>query len=401
MIDDLMGAVRTARSGILVIAVLTAALLSGCAGSSAPPTVSATPPSAADARPSAAPTGVLPEALQAKLHAALDDAMKQYDVPGAAVGVWIPGQGSWTAAAGLADVANQIPVTTSMSWPLRSVTKSFTVTLLLQLVDQGRVGLDDPLSMYVEGVTGGDEITLRELADMSSGNADYTGDAFVAEFTENPDKIFTLDELNGFVLGQPAQFAPGAQKVYTNANTNLLGAVIEKVTGQRFADVLDQGILQPLQLDGTQYLLDAKTWTTPHPDGYIQGDGGPQVQPDNLSIFGPAGSMVTTLDDARAWGETLAEGRLLTPATQARREAGAPLQSGPPYDVYALGMGETDGWWGHNGEGLGFTAAVFHDPSSGATVAVFMNVSNVPGKVHPADQTFRRFAEILRAATAG
>lgn len=321
--------------------------------------------------------------------------MTEFGVPGAAMGVWIPGEGSWTTASGLADIETGEPVDLDMMWPMRSVTKSYTVTLLLQLVDEGEVSLDDTIGQYVDGVTDGDVITLRQLAEMSSGNADYTNDDFLAAFTEDPDAIFTLDQLNGFMLGKPEQFDPGTEKVYTNANTNLLGAVIEDVTGQEFADVIDERILQPLGQTGTRYIVDAATWTEPHPVGYAPGEGGLAPQPSNLSIFGPAGSMITTLDDARVWGQTLATGALLEPATQTERQEGAPLDAGPPYDIYALGMGETDGWWGHNGEGLGFTAAVFHDPESGATVAVFMNESNVPDDVHPADQMFRRAVEIL------
>ena len=115
---------------------------------------------------------------------------------------------------------------------------------------------------YVDGVTDGDKITLRQLADMSSGNADYTNDDFLAEFARTPT-IFTLDELNGFMLGKPAQFAPGTKKVYTNANTNLLGAVVEKVTGQPFADVLDERILEPLGQTDTRYIVDAAPGPNP------------------------------------------------------------------------------------------------------------------------------------------
>ena len=235
---------------------------------------------------------------------------------------------------------------------------------------------------------------------MSSGNADYTNDDFLAEFQQDPSKIFTLDELNGFVLGRPEQFPPGAKKVYTNANTNLLGAVVEKATKRPFADVLEERILEPLGQTNTRYLLDADSWPEPHPVGYAPGESGPQVQPDNLSIFGPAGSMITTIEDGRVWGEILATGALLKPETQAERQQGAPLEAGPPYDLYALGMGQTDGWWGHNGEGLGFTAAVFHQPDTGATVVAFMNESNVVPKAHPADQMFRRVAEILKVSDA-
>ncbi len=342
-----------------------------------------------------APEGDLSEELQTRLRETLDETMATYDVPGAAVGVWIPGEGSWTSAAGMADIQAEVPVELDMAWPLRSVTKSYTVTLLLQLVDEGEVSLDDTIAQYVDGVTAGDEITLRELAGMSSGNADYTTDDFLVAFTEDPERVFTLDELNGFMLGKPAQFSPGTEKVYTNANTNLLGAVIEKVTGQEFAEVLDDRILGPLGQTGTRYVVDAATWTEPHAVGYAPDEGTLAPQPENLSIFGPAGSMITTLDDARVWGEMLATGALLEPATQKERQNGAPLDAGPPYDLYALGIGETDGWWGHNGEGLGFTAAVFHHPESGATVAVFMNESNVPDKAHPADQMFRAVARIL------
>ena len=345
------------------------------------------------------PAGPLPAALQAQLQQTLDATMAEYGVPGAAVGVWVPDEGSWTSAAGLADIDSSTPASTDMSWPLRSITKSYTVTLILQLVDEGELSLDDTIGQYVAGVTNGDAITLRELANMTSGNADYTNANFAAAYDADPARLFTLAELNGFMLGEPAQFAPGAQHVYTNANTNLLGAVVEKVTRAPFAEVLNKRILQPLRQMDTHYILDVGKWAEPHPSGYAPGEGGLEEQPQNLSIFGPAGSMVTTLEDARVWGEALATGALLTPESQAERLEGAPLDAGPPYDVYALGIGETDGWWGHNGEGLGFTAAIFHNPHSGATIAVFMNKSNVEPKAHPADQLFRRFAEILQSSS--
>ncbi|HEY5821871.1 MAG TPA: serine hydrolase domain-containing protein [Propionibacteriaceae bacterium] len=342
-----------------------------------------------------APEGELPGSLRMALQASLEATMAEYAVPGAAVGVWVRGLGGWTTAAGPADIENQVAAGTAMTWPLRSITKSYTVTLVLQLVDDATISLDDTIDAYVGGVTNGDRITLRQLADMSSGNADYTNDKFLAEFREDPTRIFTLTELNGFVLGDPEQFPPGERKVYTNANTNLLGAVVEHAAQQPFAEVLDERILAPLGQRDTRYLLDATTWSPPHPIGYALEDGNPEPQPGNLSIFGPAGSMITTLDDSRVWAEVLATGALLKSATQAQRQQGAPLDAGPPYDLYALGMGQTQGWWGHNGEGLGFTAAVFHHLEAGATVVVFMNESNVVPKAHPADQLFRRFAAIL------
>ena len=383
---------RLAVASIAAVGAVTV-LLAGCAG--APASEASPTPSASDSLRPAAPEGELPADFQTELQRIVDQAMDEYGVPGAAVGVWIPGEGSWTSAVGVADIDADTPVSLDMTWPLRSVTKSYTVTLILQLVDEGKLALDDTIDQYVDGITNGDSITIRQLADMSSGNADYTTtEGFGAAYSADEHRIFTLAELNAYLVDQPAAFEPGTEKVYTNANTNLLGAVVEKVTGQEFADALDERILEPLGQDGTRYILDASTWTD-HALGYAVENGEQTVQNDNLSIYGPAGSMVSTLDDARVWGEALATGLLLEPATQSEREEGAPLDAGPPYDIYALGMGETGGWWGHNGEGLGFTAAVFHDPESGASIAVFMNQSNVVPKAHPADQTFRRIAEAL------
>ncbi len=388
--------IRRRMVGITAAAV-TVALLSSCAATpAARPTTE--PTTAAPVIRPAAPEGGLPAELSAALQRTVDDTMTEYGVPGAAVGVWIPGEGSWTTVAGIAEVGTNEPVTAEMQWPIRSITKSYTVTLILQLVDQGKISLDDTIDQYIDGITDGDAITIRQLADMSSGNSDYFTDAFIQDFfVDDQARLFTLDELNGYVLDQPAQFAPGTEKVYTNANTNLLGKVVEVATGRDFAEVLSERILKPLGQSGTRYITDVSTWTAPHALGYSPADDGSgrEAQIANLSVLGPAGSMITSLDDARVWGEMLATGALLTPETQKEREQGAPLDAGPPYDLYALGMGETDGWWGHNGEGLGYTAANFHNNETGATIAVFFNLSDYTPKAHPADQLFRRLAAVI------
>lgn len=387
--------------GAAAVLLLGACSASGSTAATSTSEAAALPTASAAAARPPAPEGQLPAALQDQLQAALEKVMTTYAVPAAAAGVWIPGEGSWTTAAGPADVDGAVPVTTDMTWPIRSITKSYTVTMLLQLADEGALSLDDTIDQYVDGVTDGDTITLLELANMSSGNADYVTQEFVDDFSADPTKIYTLADLNSFVLGKPAQFAPGTEYRYTNANTNLLGAVIEKVTGQSYADALEERILRPLGQSGTRYLSDVADWTGPHPVGYIVADGVPQAQTENPSILGPAGGLFSTLDDGRVWAQTLATGALLEPATQELRQVGHPIPK-PPYDRYAVGMGETDGWWGHNGEGVGFTAATFHDNATGASIVVYMNESNV-ADAHPADTAFRTLAGVLaeRADRAG
>lgn len=385
---------RVRPSMIMSVAAIATAILvmSGC---SATQTAGST--SSEISRP-AAPEGELSDDLQTRLQDSLERVMAQYGVPGAAAGVWIDGEGSWTTAAGLADVEGEVAVTTDMTWPIRSITKSYTVTLILQLADEGALSLDDTLDQYVDGVTDGDEITLLELANMSSGAADYVNQAFIDDFTVDPERVYTLDELNAFVLDQPAQFSPGSEYLYTNANTNLLGAVIEKVTGQSYSEVLNERILEPLGQSGTAYITDVAGWTGAHATGYFVVDGVPEPQQENPSILGAAGAMFSTLDDGRVWADTLGTGSLLKPETQKLRLVGHPIPS-PPYDDYAVGIGETDGWLGHNGEGVGFTAATFHNTELGASIVVYMNESNNT-EAHPADQAFRALAEVLANGSA-
>ncbi|WP_308799717.1 serine hydrolase domain-containing protein [Agromyces silvae] len=394
-------AVRASRrAGVAVIAV-AGLLVSGCAtGGSGTPAATRTPDATTTVTRPAAPEGELPAELQEQLQRAVEQVMTEYDVPGAAAGVWIPGEGSWTTAAGLADVEDGVAATTDMVWPIRSITKSYTVTMLLQLADEGALRLDDTIDQYVDGITDGDRITLLQLANMSSGNADYVTQEFFDEWQADPAKIWTLDELNSFVIDQPAQFAPGTEYLYTNANTNLLGAVIEEVTGQSYAEALDERILEPLGQTGTAYLTDVDDWAAPHPVGYFVVDGTPLAQNENPSILAAAGSLFSTLDDGRVWAEILGTGALLKPETQELRQIGHQIPK-PPYDRYAVGMGETDGWWGHNGEGIGFTAATFHHPDTGASIVVYMNESDTPDKTHPADTTFRALAEVLANGAAG
>ena len=392
-------------AGVATVAAL-GLLLSGCsvngdaaanddAAATSEDTSKATakPADAAAVTRPAAPEGELPAKLQTELQGALDEVIAEYEIPGAAAGVWIPGEGSWTTAAGLANVKDDIPVTTEMVWPIRSITKSYTVTMLLQLADEGKLSLDDTIDQYVDGVTDGDQITLLQLANMSSGNGDYVNQAFIDDFAPDPTKIYTLEELNSFALDLEPQFAPGTDYFYTNSNTNLIGAVIEEATGKPYAEALNERILEPLGQTGTTYMSDVADWADPHPVGYFIRDGKPVAQDENPSILGAAGALYSTLDDGRVWAETLGTGSLLKPETQELRQVGHKIPK-PPYDRYAVGMGETGTWLGHNGEGLGFTAATFHDTKTGANIVVYTNESDNPD-VHPADTAFRALAAVL------
>ncbi len=327
------------------------------------------------------------------LATALAAAIKRYDIPGAAVGVWTR-EGHWTAARGFADLGRRTPVRLSDEFGIRSITKSFTVTVILELVAEGRLRLDDKVAKYVAGVPNGHLITLRQLANMTSGLADYSNNkAFVDKFSANFRYRWTDAELLSYAFRQKPEFDPGTQYSYSNTNTVLLGVIAAKVTGKPFAKVIEQRILARLHLGDTHYLF-GSTVPRPRSLNYVYDEDTDRYLnlPVSFTSQGPAGALSSNLNDLRRWGEALVDGRFLPPYLQRQRFAGRPPTNGPEYDQYGLGMGELDGFWGHTGSGLGYQGLVMHHPKSHETVVILINTSryeDIPAQI------FRKFARIL------
>ena len=130
-------------------------------------------------------------------------------IPGAIVGIWGP-SGDYVRAFGVADKATQAPMQTDFYSRIGSVTKTFTVTAVLQLVDQGKLALNDPIAKYIAGVPSGDGITLRELAQMQSGLITFDDvEQFANSYINDPHESFTPAQLLGYALDKPLQFPPG------------------------------------------------------------------------------------------------------------------------------------------------------------------------------------------------
>ena len=165
------------------------------------------------------------------LTAAVERVMRQASIPGAIVGVWQRGFAPYVKAFGVRDRTTRRPMHTNLYMRIGSETKTFVGTALLQLVDQGKVALDSPISSYLSGVPQGDAITLRQLADMRSGLFNYTNDlAFVRAWFAAPRRVWTPHQLLSYGFSKPVLFAPGTGYEYSNTNTVLLGLVVEKVS---------------------------------------------------------------------------------------------------------------------------------------------------------------------------
>lgn len=142
------------------------------------------------------------------------------------VGVWLPGQGHYVRSFGVADKRTGAPMTDDLYMRIGSETKTFTATVVLELVDDGLIGLDDPVSAHVSGVPHGDRITVRDLAEMRSGLFPYSSDpGFVTALESDPTRPSTPQELLAYGYKHPNVAAPGTQAQRTDfLDTGLPGA---------------------------------------------------------------------------------------------------------------------------------------------------------------------------------
>lgn len=349
----------------------------------------------------------LDPAIEAELREIVSSYREEFGIPGILAGVWIPGQGSLVIEDGVSDIETDAPIKKDEHVRIGSVTKSFTVTVILQLVGEGLISLDDPVGDYLPGVENA-EATIAELADMRSGIFNYTEDAdFVTEFVESDFlRVWTDQELVDYADANVPYFPPGGGWHYSNTNTVILGMIAEQVTGRTIGEEISGRIIAPLGLGGTSYP------TTPDmPLPFAHGYG--FEPPEDISFSDPSssagsGAMISRLEDLKKWGEALGSGTLLTSELQAVRinslspivydpcdddDPDRPKRSCPEYDEYGLGIGELSGWIGHTGEYVGYTNLVMYEPESGSVVVIIANRFGVGAHVPTA--IFREFADIL------
>jgi D-alanyl-D-alanine carboxypeptidase len=168
-------------------------------------------------------------------------------MPGVAVGVWVPGQGSFVRAFGTSSLATGRALRLDDHFRIASISKSFTATAILRLADQHRLSLCDPLSKYIPGIQNGDRITVAQLLDMTSGVYDYVNDpAVLRAYARNPLRPFSLRDVVAIIKRHKPLFAPGTDTVYDNSNYYLLGKIAEEATHTPLGAVIQSQILRPL-----------------------------------------------------------------------------------------------------------------------------------------------------------
>ena len=338
--------------------------------------------------------------LPVQLEDIVDQQMSEKGMTGVVVGVWKSGKEVAMIEAGVSHIAEDTPLTREDHFRIGSVTKSFTVTRILQLVDEGVLNLDDPISDHVDGLQNG-SATLGELANMSSGIFNYTEDGdFVGLLFEDISAPWTPQQLVDVGNRNPPYFAPGKGWHYSNTATVLLGMAIEKATGNSLNQELQENLFSPLDLSETSYPM-TPAMPEPYASGYarFEEDGDLEdLTPANPTSAAGSGAIVSTLDDLQKWGKALGEGTLISPKM---REAQIQLlpnkdcPSCPEYDGYGLGIGSLEGWLGHTGDYLGYQSLVMHDAKTDQTVVILTNFRNFTNHDHLPTKLFREMAPLF------
>ncbi|WP_287103492.1 serine hydrolase domain-containing protein [Mesorhizobium sp.] len=201
-----------------------------------------------------------------------EGAAKELLLPGAMVLLQTP-QGNFALGYGTTELGVTNPPRADTHFRPASNTKTMTAAVIVQLVQEGKLGFDDLISKYVQGVPNGDKITIRQLLKMRSGLYNFTNAPELAESLDHdPDKVWTTKEVLALAFDRPTHFEPGAQFEYNNTNYYLLGLVAEKIGGQPLASIFQDRLFGPLGMKNTALPVStSNAIPEPYAHGYLYG----------------------------------------------------------------------------------------------------------------------------------
>ena len=277
-------------------------------------------------------------------------------------------------AHGLADIAAWRAPTASTIYEIGSITKQFTSSAIMRLVDQGKLKLDDDLSKYVpQFPLQGKHVSIRQLLNHTSGIHSYTSSP---DWQKTWNTELSPDAIVKFVAADTFDFAPGAAYRYNNTGYVLLGMVIEKVTGQKYARYLDEQFFKPLGLRQTSY-CPSHTTDPAFALGYSKGPNGTtRAQFLDLSHPFAAGALCSTVGDLAKWERALDAGKVVSPASYALMTTADTTNNGRRIN-YGFGLvpGVFNGHKtiSHTGGINGFATAATYVPDDSMSIIAFSN----------------------------
>ncbi|MFE2683015.1 serine hydrolase domain-containing protein [Streptomyces mirabilis] len=331
--------------------------------------------------PPAASAAARPHTVQRSLNALVHTG----GVPAALASVKDRDGRTRTNTAGVGDLATGAKVPRDGQVRIGSNTKTFTAVVVLQLVGEGKIGLDAPVDTYLRGLVRGDgidgrHITVRQLLQHTSGLPNYS------KYLSDDIRYYDPRELLDLALQHKADFAPGTNWAYSNTNYLVAGLIVQKVTGRPLAEEIDQRVIKRIGLRHTYFPAPGEEMIRErHPRGYYQDSAGaPLVDATEWdpSWAWAAGQMVSTNSDLNRFFSALLAGRLLPKAQLDQMRTTVPASYPFPAGArYGLGLVSTPlscggVYWGHGGSMTGYeTRGGVTEDGRAADVAVTMQPS--------------------------
>lgn len=395
------------------------AVLSGCTATGAEPAPAST--AGTSSSPSAAPAedSERADAIMQIVREYMDEAHLRSVI----VRVSVDGQDIVRAAEG--ESMTDVPATVDMHFRNGAVAISYISTLLLILVDEGRIALDDMVSEYLPDIPHADEVTIAQLAQMTSGYRDYVlgNEAFETIALADPYKAWTTEEQLALAVDDPLWFEPGTNWAYAHTNYVLLGLVLEEVTGMPLADAMQEKVLDPLRLENTKPSLTAEI---PEPVLHAYSSerrsffGLPADAPfyEESTSWDPSWTIAqgaiqtSSIDDVHDSAIAIGTGELLSEESFAQMTStdlrgtttavDGCSSCGPLGDdlTYGLGLWITGDWYYQNPLFFGYAAAMAYLPSERIAIAVAVTYEEAAfdadgGYTNGGDALFRKIAGYL------
>jgi CubicO group peptidase (beta-lactamase class C family) len=324
----------------------------------------------------------------AAIRAIVEAPIKAGKVAGASVAVARQGQMILSQSFGQADLELDVPMPADASFEIGSVTKQFTAASILLLAERGKLAIDDDMTKYLPDVrfppaavppAATQRITIRHLLTHTSGIKGYTE---LPEFRDLMPLRKSPETLVKLFADKPLDFAPGENLVYNNSAFFLLGLIIEKASGQKYADFVKTNLFDKVGMPGSYYCSESAVHHH-HAHGYDT-IANTLILKGAISHAWPfsAGSLCSTAADLTAWNFALHGGRVLTADSYRAMTTGATLNEGSKTRYgFGIGLGDIRGRHAiaHGGGINGFLSEVEYYPDSGVSIVILINTAGSVG----------------------
>jgi CubicO group peptidase (beta-lactamase class C family) len=312
----------------------------------------------------------------AEVEALVEEARNEWRAPGMSVAIVVDGRIAWAQGFGAADLENDVEARPDTVYRIASISKPISATAIMQLVEQGKLGLDDPIAKYVPSFPDrGLGITLRHLLTHTSGIRHYKEGEM--DLKDHFDSVEAALEI---FKDDPLLFSPGTKYSYSSYAYNLLGAVVEKASGLTFEAYLKEKVWGPAGMTATR--LEHQGEIVPHRSRqYVRTGGRVENAPfADLSVKWAGGGMISTVEDLARFAIALDEGTLLKSSTLELMYEPMTLKDGSRTE-YGLGWdSQTDDrgrrWIAHGGGATGGSTYILRLPERRFAITIAANVQD-------------------------